>query len=155
MATAVPGATTVEEVEENSLIGGMEDSTLTKMELKEVARFTDKLDHVRCRICSVCDPCPVGISIGSTLGTDVMCNHYRTMGRAAFAAFPWSQGRVKKDSEQRLKLVGQIEACDECGLCEERCPYDLPVSSLLKATIPSMNDMLKIWSEQGLSQSKA
>ena len=155
MATAVPGATTVEEVEENSLIGCMEDSTLTKLELKEVARLTDKLEHVRCRICSACEPCPVGISIGSSLGTHVMYNHYRTMGRAAFADFPWSQERVKKDSEQRCRLVGQIEACDGCGLCEERCPYDLPVSSMLKAMVPSMSDMLMIWSEQGLSCSKA
>jgi len=154
MATAVPGATTVQEVEENSLIGYMEDSTLTNTELKEAAKVADKLEHLRCRICSACEPCPVGIPIGSTLGTDVMYNHYRTMGRAAFTAFPWPQERIKQDSERRCQLVGQIEACDNCGLCEERCPYDLPVSSMLKATVPSMRDILRILSGQGLSPKK-
>jgi len=154
MATAVPGATTVQEVEESSLIGYMEDFTLTNTELKEAARLADKLEHVRCRICRACEPCPVGIPIGATLGTDVVYNHYRTMGRAAFTAFPWPQERIKEDSERRCELVGQIEACDNCGLCEERCPYDLPVSSMLKATVPSMKDILRIWSGQGLSPKK-
>jgi len=155
MATAVPGATTVEEVEENSLIGYMEDSTLTNTELKEAARFADKLEHVRCRICHACEPCPVGIPIGTTLGTDVIYDHYRTMGQAAFAAFPWPLERIKEDSQKRCELIKQIEACDNCGLCEERCSYDLPVSSMLKAMVPSMSDILRIWSEQGLSHPKA
>ncbi len=155
MATAVPGATTVEEVEENSLIGYMEDPTLTKMELKEAARFVDKLEHVRCRICNACEPCPVGIPIGTTLGTDVIYDHYRTMGQAAFTAFPWPLERIKEDSEKRCELIKQIETCNGCGLCEERCPYDLPVSSMLKAMVPSMSDILRIWSEQGLSHPKA
>jgi predicted aldo/keto reductase-like oxidoreductase len=155
IATAVPGATTVEEVEENSLTGHIDDPTLTKTEVKEAARFADKLEHVRCRICKACEPCPVGIPIGSTLGTDVIYDHYRTMGQAVFTAFPWPLERIKEDSEQRCELIKQIEACDSCGLCEERCPYGLPVSSMLKAMIPPMNDILRIWSEQGPSYSKA
>jgi hypothetical protein len=151
VATVVPGATTVKEVGENSLIGYIEDLTLTKMELEEVARFAGKLEHVRCRICFLCEPCPVGIPIGATLGTDVVYAHYRNMGQAAFAAFPWSLERVKKDNERRRELIKQIKSCDDCGLCEERCPYDLPVSSMLKATVSSMSDMLRIWSEQDLS----
>ena len=145
IATAVPGATTVEEVEENSMIGDIDDPALTKMELKEAAMFADKLEHVRCRVCYACDSCPVGIPISITLGTDVMYDHYRTMGQAAFAAFPWSQERIKQDSEKRCELIKRIEACDGCGLCEERCPYELPVIKMLKETLPSMKDILRIW----------
>ncbi len=82
--------------------------------------FADKLEHVRCRICHACEPCPVGIPTGSTLGTDVIYDHYRTMGQAVFTAFPWSLEKIKQDIEQRRDLIKQIEACDSCGLCEER-----------------------------------
>lgn len=149
IATAVPGATTVEEVEENSLVGHIEDPALTSVELEEVAKLAERLERVRCRICYACEPCPVGIPIGLTLGTDVVYDHYRTMGQAAFATFPWHQKRVHDDSEKRREIIRQIEACDNCGLCEEKCPYGLPVISLLKAMVPSMGDMLRIWSEQG------
>jgi predicted aldo/keto reductase-like oxidoreductase len=151
IATAVPGATTVDEVEENSLIGHMEDPALTSTELEEVTRLTSKLEHGRCRICGACEPCPFGIPIGLTLGTDVMYDHYRSMGQAAFALFPWSPERVKEDSDTRYAVIGQIESCDNCGLCDKRCPYGLPVSSMLKAMVPSMKDMLRIWSKQSLS----
>ena len=151
IATAIPGASTVAEVEEDSLIGHLEDITLTDKEERKVARWADELEHVRCRVCGVCEPCPVGIPIAFTLYSEMVYEHYRTMGSETFAAFPWSLDMVKQDSEQRLNLIKQIESCDNCGLCEERCPYGLPVVRMLKETVPSMRDMLRIWDEQGLS----
>jgi len=76
IATAVPGTTTVEEAEVNTFFGSLEDPTLTQSELDEVADLAEKLEHVRCRICRACEPCPVDIPIGSTLGTDAMYDHY-------------------------------------------------------------------------------
>lgn len=154
IATAVPGATTIEEVEENSLIGHLEETTLTEEENRQVAHWAGELDGIRCRICRLCEPCPVGIPIGTTLGTDVMYDHYRTMGPEAFASFPWPAERVGQDIERRQTLIGQIESCDSCGLCKERCPYDLPIVDLLKGTLPSMREMLRIW-EQVLSGEQA
>jgi uncharacterized protein len=148
IATAVPGATKVEEAEENAAIGSIENPALTQNELEQVAEFREKLEHVRCRICKKCEPCPVDIPIASTLGTDVMYDHYRTMGKAAFALFPWPQEKIKDSAEQRLALIQKIEACTECGLCDERCPYGLPVSNMLKSMVPAMKDMVKIWHEQ-------
>lgn len=145
IATAVPGTTNMEEVEQNSMIGDIVDPALTKLELKQAAMFADKLEHARCRVCYACDSCPVGIPISVTLGTDVVYDHYRTMGRAAFTAFPWSQEEIKQDSQKRRELIKQIEACDGCGLCEERCPYGLPVIKMLEETLPSTKDILRIW----------
>ncbi len=112
--------------------------------------FADKLEHVRCRVCYACDSCPVGIPISITLGTDVVYDHYRTMGQANFTAFPWSLERIKHDIDQRSEIIKQIEACDGCGLCEERCTCGLPVIKMLKKTLPPMNDILKIWYSKGL-----
>jgi len=149
IATAVPGATTVEEVEENSLVGHLEDVTLIHEEEKQVSKYTKKLEHIRCRICRICEPCPVGIPIGDTLGTDVIYDHYRTMGPEAFTDFPWSSEKVREHREQRLELIRQIESCDSCGLCQERCPYELPVTRMLKERLPVMKEILRIWDSTG------
>jgi len=149
IATAVPGATTVEEVEENSLVGHLADITLNCEEEKQVSKYTEELEYLRCRICRICEPCPVGIPIGDTLGSDIICDHYRTIGSEAFADFPWSSERVGEHREQRRELIRQIESCDSCGLCQDRCPYQLPVIRMLKEMVPSMKDILKIWNSKG------
>jgi len=149
ISTAVPGATTLNEVVENSLVGGLEDVTLTHKEEDEVSRWAKELEHVRCRICDACEPCPVGIPISNTLGTFVVYEHYRNMGPEAFTAFPWSSQRIKENRERCHELIRQIESCDDCGLCQERCPYDLPVVRMLKERIPQMKDILRLWDKGG------
>ena len=150
IACAVPGCTTAEEVEQNAAVGALDDISLTPDEERQVREWAVRLEHVRCRICRVCEPCPVGISIGTVLGTDVVYDHYRTMGPEAFAAFPWRSQKAKEDAETRREVVRQIEACTECEICQLRCPADLPIIDMLKATVPAMKDMLSIWETRGL-----
>jgi len=64
ISVAVPGATTVEEAEENSLVALSGDFTLTAEEEKQVAESREALEHVRCRVCKLCHPCPNHINIG-------------------------------------------------------------------------------------------
>ncbi len=144
IAVAVPGATTLDEVEENCGVGHLSSFKLTAREVRQVSDLQSKFAQVRCRICDACLPCHAGIPIGVTLGTDVMFNHYRTMGRDTFAAFPFSEDRMRYDIEGRRRLLAQISACDDCGVCEQRCPYHLPVVSMLKATVPASEDMVRI-----------
>ena len=150
IACAVPGATTVEEIEENARVGAIEDVSLTCSEEEQVREWASRLAHVRCRVCRACEPCPVGIPIGKTLGTDEVYDHYRTMGPEAFATFPWRPERVRKDAETRRETLRRIEACTECEICELRCPEDLPVIDMLRKMVPEMADMLRIWQAQGL-----
>lgn len=147
ISTAVPGATTLEELEEDALVGHLKEPTLTPREQEQVDRWAGRLEHVRCRICRECEPCPVEIPIGTTLGTDVMYDHYRTMSAEAFRRFPWSQEAVRNDVERRTKVVAAIEACTECGECEARCPYSLPIIQMLKDVVAPMKEMLAIWQE--------
>ncbi len=150
IACAVPGCTTLEEVEENAAVGAAGDISLTADEEKQVQGWAKRLAHVRCTVCGACEPCPVGIPISETLGTDPPLCHYRTMGPEAFAAFPWRPGRVREDAEHRRETLRQIKACTECEICQLRCPADLPVIEMLRATIPDMTDMLRIWEARGL-----
>jgi len=148
IATAVPGATRLEEVEENSLVGHLGDLTLTAEEEEQVARLAEQLERVRCRICRECEPCPVDIPIALTLGTDVMYDHYRTMGPEAFRFFPWSLEAVQEHVEPRRQTIAAIRSCTECGECEKKCPYGLPVIEMLRCMVGPMEDMLRIWQEQ-------
>jgi len=145
IASAVPGATTLEELEEDALVGGLDHLTLTSEEKSQVEQLRERLEHVRCRVCGECEPCPEDIPIGGLLGTDVMYDHYRTMGPEAFRSFSWSQVAVERDLKGREQLIAAIQSCTRCGLCEERCPYGLPVTRMLEDVVAPMQDMLTIW----------
>ena len=145
ITTAVPGATTLEELEEDALVGHLADLTLTPEEEKQVGELTQRLEHVRCRICRRCEPCPQGIPIAATLGTDVMYDHHRTMGCEVFRAFSWSLDAVQMDIQRRTQLIEGIRSCDDCGVCEERCPYGLPIVRMLRDMVTPMEEMLGVW----------
>ena len=143
----VPGTTTIEEAEENALIGHLDDVTLTDEEEEQVNHLANQLEHVRCRICGECEPCPVDIPIGGILGTDVVYDHYRTMGPDTFRRFPWSQERVKNHIVERQKRISAIKSCIECGECEKRCPFNLPIIEMLQNMLVPMDDILTILEE--------
>lgn len=152
IAVAVPGATTAAEMEQNARIAESDDYTLTAEEEAEVAQWALDLSTDRCRICMECLPCPSEIEIPGTLGTDVMYNHYRSMGPVKFAEFPWEKSRVENEWDKRESTIRKIDdhaACDSCMQCESRCPYGLPIVSMLRKMSPNMKDMLDIWSKQG------
>jgi predicted aldo/keto reductase-like oxidoreductase len=146
IATAVPGTTTLKELEENALVGH-QDTTLTRAEQEQIQKIKEKFEHVRCRLCGLCMPCPQDIFIPVLLGTDVMFDHYRTMGPVGFRAFPWSRERIKSDLERRPKTIKMIESCTRCGECEKRCPHGLPVMDMLAAAVPVMRDMVQAYQE--------
>jgi predicted aldo/keto reductase-like oxidoreductase len=147
IASAVPGISTIEEAEENALVGHLKNFNLTQEENQEVKKLRDQLEHVRCRICYKCEPCPQEIPIGSILGTDVMYDHYRNMGPEAFKAFPWDSTQVEKEIQGRNQKISNILSCTQCGECEANCPYGLSIIKLLQSTVEPMKDMLRIWKE--------
>jgi len=145
ISSAVPGATTFEELETDAAIGCLGDLTLSEDEKARAERLREELEHKRCRICRLCEPCPEEIPIGTTLGTDLMYDHYLTMGPQAFKGFPWSPASVERDLEKRQQLIAAIQSCTECGLCEERCPYGLPAMAMLKGVVAPMQEMVSVW----------
>ena len=145
---AVPGMTTLEEVEEDTAVGALDVLALTGDEARAVADLQASLEHARCRICSACDPvCPQGIPIAVTLGTDVMYDHYRTMGAERFASFSWSRDAITGDLPHREERIAAIASCTRCGACEEACEFGLPIMDMLAATLPTMRDMVRIYRE--------
>ncbi|MBN1399808.1 MAG: aldo/keto reductase [Anaerolineae bacterium] len=144
ISSAVPGATTVCEVEENARVGHL-DQTLSAAEMAEIEAERNYWDTRRCRICGECLPCPAEVHIPSVLGTDVMYDHYRTMGAEGFRSFSWSRAAVEGDLPGRRETIAAIEACTDCGECEPRCPHGLPIREMLRGMLPAMRDMVAIY----------
>ena len=65
----------------------------------------------RCVYCNHCLPCPAGIEIGD-------------LNRLLDAAEHSSNGGASAGYEG---LEGVASDCTQCGVCEERCPFDVPV----------------------------
>lgn len=149
ISTVVPGSSTAANVEENSLIGALEDITLTADEKREIDLWSERLNHVRCRICMECEPCPVGIPIWNVLGTFGIYEKYRNLGPEVFAAKRWAAEVVEDNRAAFPGLISRIEACNDCGLCVERCRYELAIPRLLRERVPGMRDMLRIWDDGG------
>ena len=139
-----PGSVTLAEVEQNA--GAADgDLALSPDESARVESLRARLERVRCRICARCQPCPVDVPIAVTLGTDVMFDHYRTMGPAGFRSFDWSIDALARDLPRRRQTIAAIESCTECGECERRCPHGLPIVEMLRATLPTMRDMISFY----------
>lgn len=113
---AIPGMGTVEEVEENSNLGS-NISLLTEEEKAEAKKIADELGTEFCRRCGYCAPCTKGIDIPSVFLFQGYKERYN-LGQ-------WAE-------ERYAAMKHKPEECIECGICEERCPYDLPIRSMLK-----------------------
>jgi len=144
--SAVPGATAIEEAEENSLLG-CSGGALTDQEQADLIDSKAYWDTRRCQMCGDCLPCPVGINLPMVLGTDVIYDHYRTMGPQGFRAFSWSRHAMEIELPKRKAHIQRIQSCTDCGQCEPRCPHGLAITDMLKARLPAMLDMVSVFEQ--------
>ena len=112
----LPGMFKPEEVVENAAAIG-DDSPLTEGELAKIDAIRKELGTNFCRRCNYCAPCTKGIDIPNQF---VFHGYLRRYGLA-----DWAKARYGA-------LKAHASDCVECGACEERCPYHLPVREMLK-----------------------
>jgi len=111
----IPGMGSVGEIRENVAV--VKDfEALTEMELKELVREAKALGTKVCRQCGYCLPCPEGIDIRQVFRLEGMFERYERGEEA--------QGLYRD-------LAVKADACQRCGVCEERCPYKLPIREKL------------------------
>ena len=116
VTTAIPGMDSIEQVEENVTISN-EDITLSDEDLVDLEEEVDALGNKFCRRCGYCSPCPGGLELLDIFRYD----RYHT----SYFAKDWA-------CEQYAALDFDFTHCTDCGFCEERCPYQLPVRDMLK-----------------------
>ncbi|MEG1284713.1 MAG: aldo/keto reductase [Romboutsia sp.] len=115
ISVAIPGMDSIEQVKQNSAV-------LKNLELTE--KDSNKIDEIRatlgkkfCRRCEYCLPCPIGINIPQNFLLEGYYTRYN----------------LKEWAIERYNLLPvKASACVECGLCETKCPYDLPIREMLK-----------------------
>lgn len=116
VTTAIPGMGNAKEAEENAAIAD-NLTALTKEETARIKELVKELGTKFCRRCGYCGPCPEGIDIP----TMFLLQGYKERYNLA----QWSEERYKA-------MPARAKDCVECGTCETKCPYDLPIREMLK-----------------------
>lgn len=113
---SIPGMGSVEEVERNAA-AAEELAPLTEAERGRCRTIREELGTHFCRRCGYCAPCTVGIDIPANF---LMVNYLRKYDLA-----DWARARY-------AGMAHHAGECIQCGACEKRCPYELPIREMLK-----------------------
>ena len=116
VTVVIPGMADAKEIEIN-LAAAENTAPLSADEQAKVKQVRETLGTQFCRRCNYCAPCTVGISIPSVFLFQGYLDRY---GLA-----DWAKDRYNS-------MAVKASACVECGACEPRCPYGLPIRQMLK-----------------------
>jgi predicted aldo/keto reductase-like oxidoreductase len=116
IACAIPGMTTLDELEENVRVG----KRLRELSTEEIREFMEKAGDAGkgfCRNCGYCLPCPEGVPIPDVFRYESYYLHYglETWAKAQYATLPTN-----------------ARGCSECQKCLDRCPYGVSIPTALK-----------------------
>ena len=112
----IPGMAEPAEFAQN-LAAVNDTAPLSPEEKAKILEIRSALGTQFCRRCNYCAPCSVGISIYSVFLFEGYLSRY---GLADWA------------KERYAALPVKASACIGCGVCEDRCPYQLPIRQMLK-----------------------
>ncbi|WP_350342705.1 aldo/keto reductase [Proteinivorax tanatarense] len=118
VTVAIPGMESIEQVIEN--VNATNNLKIASDEKEGMEKDIEELQHNFCRRCEYCQPCPQGIKIHSCF---IFHGYHKRYGLK-----DWALPRYKS-------LPVPASACTECGLCETKCPYELPIREMLKEVV--------------------
>jgi len=117
------GGAEMGEMEQN--IGLLEfKGELTIEEKREMERIREELGNGFCRMCNYCQPCPQKIMISAIMYTEVALKRFDP--KRIFEG-DWDT------------FMNKIPDCIDCGDCEKRCPYELPIRARIRAAFERYN----------------
>ena len=111
----IPGFDSVKSVQEIVSIYEHQND-ITSHDLQLMDKYRQELGKVFCRRCEYCQPCPNGVIITPAMGYPIVASRMSPRVSVDFLKVPMESTKL----------------CDGCGVCIERCPYDLPIPDLLK-----------------------
>ena len=123
----IPGMANEDELKQN-VAAACDPAPLSEDDLKEVQNIRDTLGNQFCRRCNYCQPCTMGINISFCF----TINGYLTR----YGLKDYAIGRYKG-------MAVEPNACIECGMCESRCPYHLPIIEMLKDVYSNFQKEIK------------
>ncbi len=122
VTVVIPGMAEAAEVVQNAAATA-DTSPLTEEEQQSIGRIREQLGTNFCRRCNYCAPCTAGINISAVFLFEGYYSRYdlKDWARDRYAQLP----KVASD-------------CIDCGICESRCPYELPIREMLKKAAATM-----------------
>ncbi|MBP2640760.1 MAG: Aldo/keto reductase family protein [Firmicutes bacterium] len=116
ISTAIPGMDQIEQIQQNAA-ASEKFRPLSDQERQELLQEAKILGPNFCRRCGYCMPCAVGIDIPTTFIFHLQYTRY---------------GMKDAISKRYATFSSKASDCIECGVCEERCPYDIPIRERMK-----------------------
>lgn len=112
----IPGMAAAEEITQN-VAAAADSRSLTTEELAAIDHLRQTLGTHFCRRCNYCAPCTAGINISGVFLMEGYLSRY--------GLEDWARARYGA-------MEKKASACIGCGVCETRCPYQLPIRQMLK-----------------------
>ncbi|NLC04432.1 MAG: aldo/keto reductase [Tissierellia bacterium] len=119
ISVVIPGMDSVAQIIQNAR-AGIDRREMTDEEKEILDKEASTLRDEFCRRCGYCLPCPEGIDIPSNFLMEGYYTRYNLKD--------WAKGRYEGMSPN-------AKDCIECGICETKCPYDLPIMKMLKNVV--------------------
>ena len=116
VTVVIPGMEKLEQIRQN-LDAINNTAPLTAEEQNKIFAIRKELGTNFCRRCNYCAPCTEGIPIPLAF---MMEGYYTRYGLKE-----WATGRY-------MAMAKKASDCVGCGVCEDRCPYNLPIRQMLK-----------------------
>ncbi len=123
VSVVLSGMSEMRHVEENVVYadrsgpGGLKEHELALY--GEVKDAYNRLGFVGCTACQYCMPCPSGVEIPAILGH---YNEYHMSG---------GSDEIKTKYWQNIDPENHASNCIACGVCEEKCPQQLPIRKFM------------------------
>lgn len=117
---AIPGMDKVEQIVENT--NAAKDTVLTEEDNKKIEEIRKTLGKNFCRRCEYCMPCPQGVNIPQNFLYEGYYTRYNLKD--------WAMDRYEELGEE-----GKASNCIQCGACENKCPYELPIIKMLENVV--------------------
>jgi predicted aldo/keto reductase-like oxidoreductase len=114
-ALPIPGFDSVQSVDEIVSIYDRQNE-IADEDWENMEKYRQELGRKFCRRCEYCQPCPNGVIITPAMGYPIVASRMSPQVSVVFLKMP----------------MESIQNCTECGVCIERCPYELPIPDLLK-----------------------
>ena len=116
VTVVIPGMAEEKEIAQN-VAALCDASPLSDEENAAITAIRNTLGTQFCRRCNYCAPCAAGISIPAVFLMEGYLSRY---GLA-----DWAKMRYDAMAKTASDCIG-------CGVCEDRCPYNLPIRQMLK-----------------------
>ncbi len=133
----IPGIERIHEIEE--IVQVLEGPwQMTEAEQLEMQQLRDELGTRFCRRCDYCQPCTEEIAISTVMTSSSFFK--RLPPERLFS------GRIAEELEKAVN-------CTECGDCEERCPYNLPIREIIAQQVKWYQEEKRRYQERVATQS--